>query len=272
MDYVNAALAPQRNIGKIKLHEEEAFKHMRLAGKIAAKTLDMITEFVKPGATTNKLDNKCFDFIVSHNATPAPLNYKGFPKSICTSVNHVICHGIPNDKPLEEGDILNIDVTVLKNGWHGDTSRMYYVGKISDKARRLIDTAYISMMESIKEIKPNIKTGKIGSVIQKIAEKENYSVVTEFCGHGLGQVFHDEPNILHFGTPEHGYIIKKGMFFTVEPMINEGEKNMRILADGWTAVTKDKSLSAQFEHSMGVTNDGVEIFTLSPSGLHKPPY
>ncbi len=259
-------------MGPIKLHSQEAFEGMRTAGKLAAQTLDMITPHVQPGTTTEALDNICHEFILDHGAVPAPLNYRGFPKSICTSVNHVVCHGIPGGKALKEGDTINIDVTVIKDGWHGDTSRMFPVGQISVKASRLIQITYEAMMRGIKTVKPGATTGDIGHAIQKYAESERCSVVRDFCGHGLGRVFHDAPNILHFGKSGEGVTLQPGMFFTVEPMINLGRPEVKVLADGWTAVTRDRSLSAQFEHSLGVTEDGFEIFTSSPAGLHYPPY
>ncbi len=262
-----------RRDGSIKLHGQAAFAGMRMAGRLAAATLDFITPHVNPGVTTAEIDRLCHEFIVGHDAVPAPLGYRGFPKSVCTSVNHVVCHGIPDDrKVLHEGDILNIDVTVILDGWHGDTSRMYFVGEVGVKARRLCDITYEAMMQAIAIVKPGVHLGDIGHRIQSIAERERCSVVRDFCGHGLGKVFHDEPNILHYGQPGTGIALREGMFFTIEPMINLGKWQVKVLNDGWTAVTKDRSLSAQFEHSVGVTADGVEIFTLSPAGLHKPPY
>lgn len=258
---------------RIKIHRPEHFEGMRRAGRLAAEVLDFITPHVKPGISTDELDRLCHEFIVDHGAVPAPLNYRGFPKSICTSVNHVVCHGIPSeDKVLIEGDILNIDVTVILDGWHGDTSRMYEVGEVKLKARRLIDVTYEAMMRGIAAVRPGATTGDIGWAIQSYAEANRYSVVRDFCGHGLGQVFHDAPSILHFGQPGTGVPLREGMFFTVEPMINAGKYAVKVLGDGWTAVTKDRSLSAQFEHSVGVTATGCEIFTLSPKGWHKPPY
>ena len=272
MTYVADAEAAPQNTGLIKLHGEEAFAGMRRAGRLAAATLDFITPHVQPGVTTEALDRLCHDFIVEAGAVPAPLNYRGFPRSICTSINHVVCHGIPGDRTLRDGDIMNIDVTVILDGWHGDTSRMYLVGDVKLKARRLIDVTYEAMMRGIAAVKPGARLGDIGAAIQAFAEAQRYSVVRDFCGHGLGRIFHDAPNVLHYGEAGRGYELKPGMFFTVEPMINLGRYDVKILSDGWTAVTKDKSLSAQFEHSVGVTETGVEIFTLSPAGLHKPPY
>ena len=257
----------------IKLHGPEAFAAMRVAGKLAAETLDFITPHVKPGVTTGELDRLCHDFIVDHGAIPAPLNYKGFPKSICTSINHVVCHGIPGDKRLLDGDIINIDVTTIVDGWFGDTSRMFLVGeRVNLKARRLVDVTWESMMKGIEVVKPGATLGDIGHAIQVHAEAQRFSVVRDFCGHGIGQIFHDAPSILHFGKPRQGLALREGMFFTIEPMVNAGRFEVKILADGWTAVTKDRSLSAQFEHTVGVTATGYEIFTLSPKGLDRPPY
>ena len=252
------------------IHKKEDFEGMRKAGNLAAQTLDMLANYVKSGTTTSKLDSLAFDFIDKNKGLIAPLFYKGFPKSICTSLNHVICHGIPSNRILETGEILNIDVTVIVDGWHGDTSRMFPVGKINNKAQKLIDCTYESMMEGISVVSPNSTLGDIGSAIQVYAENQNYSVVRDFCGHGLGKIFHEHPNILHYGNVGEGEKIEEGMFFTVEPMINVGKYDIRMLPDGWTAVTKDKTLSAQFEHSIAVTSDGYEIFTKSPAGLDKP--
>tara|TARA_B100001758_G_C18345310_1_gene576662 strand:- start:426 stop:1193 length:768 start_codon:yes stop_codon:yes gene_type:complete len=252
------------------IHKSEDFEGMRKAGNLAARTLDLLVDHVKPGVSTQELDRIAFNFIDSNNGFIAPLFYKGFPKSICTSLNHVICHGIPSNRVLESGDIVNIDVTVIVDGWHGDTSRMFPVGKINNKAQKLIDCTYEAMMNGIEVVSPNAHLGDIGAKIQSKAENQNYSVVRDFCGHGLGKVFHEYPNILHYGEIGEGDKIEQGMFFTVEPMINIGKYDVRMLNDGWTAVTKDKTLSAQFEHSIGVTQDGHEIFTKSPAGLDKP--
>ena len=258
---------------RIKLHGAADFAAMRKAGRLAAEVLDFITPEVKPGVTTDALDRLCHGFIVDHGAIPAPLNYRGFPRSICTSVNHVVCHGIPGDRKLLSGDILNIDITVILDGWHGDTSRMFFIGdRVALKARRLVDVTYEAMMEGIAMVRPGVRTGAIGHAIQTYAEARRFSVVRDFCGHGIGRVFHDAPSILHFGEPEDGPELREGMFFTVEPMINAGRYEVKILSDGWTAVTKDKSLSAQFEHTIGVTQDGLEIFTLSPKNWDRPPY
>jgi methionyl aminopeptidase len=269
-----AGLAPaETRDGRIKLHGPEAFAAMRRAGALGAKTLDFITPHVRPGVTTGDLDRLCHEFIVDHGAIPAPLNYRGFPKSICTSINHVVCHGIPGERRLMEGDIVNIDVTVILDGWHGDTSRMFFVGdRIPVKARRLVDVTYEAMMRGIAVVRPGLHIGAIGDAIQRYAESHRFSVVRDFCGHGVGRIFHDAPSILHYGHPEDGPVMREGMFFTVEPMINAGRWEVKILSDGWTAVTKDRSLSAQFEHTVGVTATGYEIFTISPAGLHRPPY
>ena len=270
--YVEATKAPIKFTGAIKLHDSNGFDAMRRACQLTAKCLDEITDLVVPGQTTANLDKFVFDFGSDHDAVPATLNYKGYMKSCCTSINHVVCHGIPNDKPLKEGDIINIDVTYVLDGWHGDSSRMYTVGKIKRAAERLIDVTYKSMMLGIEAVKPGNYTGDIGAAIQIYAEGERCSVVRDFCGHGLGQLFHDAPNILHYGRQGEGVELKAGMIFTIEPMINLGRSSVKVLNDGWTAVTRDRSLSAQFEHSIGVTETGCEIFTLSPAGFTKPPY
>ena len=256
----------------IHIHEDNDFQGMRKAGQLAAATLDFITPHVQPGVTTEELDRLCHGFILDNSAVPAPLNYKGFPKSICTSINHVVCHGIPGTRKLDEGDILNIDVTVILDGWYGDTSRMFGVGKVAVKAARLMDVTYECLMKGIEVVKPGATLGDIGHAIQEYAENKRFSVVRDFCGHGLGRVFHSAPSILHYGTAGMGAVLQKGMFFTIEPMINAGKYAVKILPDGWTAVTRDRSLSAQFEHSLGVTENGCELFTVSPLGLHKPPY
>lgn len=247
----------------VTIHGPEGFEGMRAAGKLASQTLDYITPFVKAGITTEELDRLCHDFILQHNAIPAPLGYRGFPKSICTSLNHVVCHGIPGPRKLVDGDIMNLDVTVILNGWYGDTSRMFSIGKIGIRAQKLIDVTYEAMMRGIDVVKPGATLGDIGHAIQAYAEKNGFSVVRDFCGHGLGRVFHSAPNVVHYGKPGEGLVLEEGMFFTIEPMINAGKYAVKVLEDGWTAVTKDKSLSAQFEHSIGVTKDGFEIFTLS---------
>lgn len=256
----------------IIIYKPEDFEPMRAAGRLAAETLDMIGEHVVPGVTTDRLNTLCHEFIMDHGATPSPLNYRGFPKSICTSLNHVVCHGIPGDRQLVDGDILNIDVTVTLNGWYGDTSRMYVAGTATTKAKRLIDVTYESLMRGIAAVKPGATFGDIGYAIQQYVEAQRFSVVRDFCGHGIGQTFHAPPNVLHFGKRGDGAVLKPGMFFTIEPMVNAGKPDVKILDDGWTAVTRDRSLSAQFEHMLGVTETGVEIFTLSPKGYTKPPY
>lgn len=257
---------------RIPIHGPEAFAGMHKAGRLASKALDLLCDKVEPGVTTQALDDLVFEFAMDHNAVPAPLHYRGFRKSICTSVNHVVCHGIPNDKALRDGDIVNIDVTLIVDGWHGDTSRMYPVGNISRRAERLIEVTYRSLMIGIEAARPGNTTGDIGAAIQTYAEGERCSIVQDFCGHGLGQVFHDRPNILHYGTPGEGATLKPGMIFTIEPMVNLGRPKVKVLQDGWTAVTRDRSLSAQFEHSVGITEDGCDIFTTSPAGFHEPPY
>ena len=247
----------------MKNNHQEAFEKMRESGKLASNALDEVASYVKPGVTTEFLDKICYEYIKDNGGYSAPLFYKGFPKSSCTSANHVICHGIPSKKYLAEGDILNIDVTATVNGWHGDTSRMFPVGEISIKAKNLINATYEAMMLGISVIKSGIKIGDIGHAIQTFVEKKGFSVVRDFCGHGIGTRFHEEPNILHYGNKNEGKTLETGMIFTVEPMINIGSYHSKILSDGWTAVTKDKSLSAQFEHTIGVKNDGYEIFTKS---------
>ncbi len=257
----------------IKIHSSEDFDKMRSAGKLAAATLDYITDYVEPGVTTNTLNDLCHDFIIKHNAIPAPLNYKGFPKSICTSINHVVCHGIPSEKKLKSGDMVNIDVTVILDGWHGDNSRMYFAGDPGVKAKRLTQVTYDAMMIGIDMVKPGVRLGDIGHAIQQYAEKYNYSVVRDYTGHGIGRIFHDEPTVLHYGKPGTGVVLEEGMFFTVEPMVNAGGyETILSHLDGWTVTTRDKSLSAQFEHTIGVTKNGFEIFTTSPQNLTCPPY
>jgi methionyl aminopeptidase len=258
---------------RIRLHGPEGFAGMRKAGRLAAEQLDFITPHVKPGITTDELDRLIHQFTLDHDAIPAPLNYRGFPRSICTSINHVVCHGIPGDRRLVEGDIVNIDVTPIVDGWHGDSSRMYLVGeRISVKARRLVEVTYEALMRGIAVVRPGAHVGDIGHAIQTFVEAQRFSVVRDFCGHGVGRIFHDAPSILHFGHPGEGPELREGMIFTIEPMINAGRYEVKILSDGWTAVTKDRSLSAQFEHTIGVTPDGCEIFTLSPKGYDRPPY
>ncbi|HTB47187.1 MAG TPA: type I methionyl aminopeptidase [Acetobacteraceae bacterium] len=257
---------------RITIHAPEDFAGMRTAGRLAAETLDMIAHHVRPGVTTAALDVLCHEFIMAHGAIPAPLNYRGYPKSICTSINHVVCHGIPSDRKLEPGDVLNIDVTVILDGWHGDTSRMYTAGTPSTRARNLIDATYEAMLRGVRAVKPGVTLGDVGYAIQTFVEGHRFSVVRDFCGHGIGRRFHEPPNVLHFGRPGEGPVLQPGMFFTIEPMVNAGRPEVKVLDDGWTAVTRDRSLSAQFEHMVGVTETGVEIFTLSPAHLDKPPY
>ncbi len=271
MNYVEAAAPPLRNTGAIRLHGEEGFAGMRKAGAVAAACLDMLANEVKPGVTTGHLDDLAREFIFDNGAVPATMMYRGYRHSTCTSINHVVCHGIPtHKKSLREGDIVNIDVTPLVDGWHGDTSRMFSVGEVKRRAERLMDITYECLMRGIAEVKPGARTGDIGAAIQEYAEAERCSVVEDFCGHGLGQLFHDAPNILHYGKRGTGPELKAGMIFTIEPMINLGRKEVALLPDGWTAVTRDRSLTAQFEHSIGVTDDGCEIFTLSPTDNHTP--
>lgn len=257
----------------IIIHPSHAYESMRKAGRLAAEVLDAMADAVQPGVTTLQLNDICHQMIIDAGAVPAPLNYKGFPKSICTSVNHVVCHGIPEDRALKDGDIVNIDVTVIVDGWHGDTSRMFWAGEPNLKAKRVTEVTYEAMMLGIQQVKPGATTGDIGHAIQTFVEGQGYSVVRDYCGHGIGQEFHTAPNILHYGKPGEGVTLKEGMFFTVEPMVNVGKAATRLNAqDGWTVTTRDRSLSAQFEHSIGVTADGFEIFTGSPTGKDFPPY
>jgi methionyl aminopeptidase len=256
----------------IEIHGPEAFAAMRKSGRLTAEILDFITPFVRPGVTTGEIDRLCLEYHRAHNAVPGPLNYRGYPKSICTSINHVVCHGIPGDRVLRDGDIVNIDVSPIVDGWFGDSSRMYCVGDVKLKAKRLVDVTYQALMRGIAAVRPGGTLGDIGHAIQSFAEAERFSVVTDFCGHGIGRVFHQPPNVMHFGRPGDGLVLEAGMIFTIEPMINAGRPETKILDDGWTAVTRDKSLSAQFEHTIGVTESGVEIFTLSPKGFTAPPY
>ena len=241
----------------------ESFEKVRIAGSIAAEALDEVSKIIAPGITTSKIDKLCYEFINDNGAYSAPLFYRGFPKSCCTSPNHIVCHGIPSDKILKDGDIVNVDVTALKDGWHGDTSRMFEIGDVSIKAKKLVATTYEAMMKAIQNLKSGIHLGDIGSTIQQYVESKGFSVVQDFCGHGIGKEFHKEPNVLHYGQKGSGEIINEGMMFTIEPMINQGNFETKVLNDGWTAVTKDKLLSAQFEHTVGVTRDGYEIFTQS---------
>jgi methionyl aminopeptidase len=258
--------------GAIKLYGPEGFEGMRRAGRLAAEVLDDLVPHVVEGVSTQEIDRIAHEHIVREGAVPAPLNYRGFPKSLCTSINHVVCHGIPGPKTLKSGDIVNIDVTVVVDGWHGDTSRMFLIGDVPIKARRLVEVTYEAMMLGIAQAKPGNRLGDISHAIQSFAERHRYGVVRDFCGHGLGRVFHDSPEVVHVGRAGTGPELRPGMFFTIEPMINIGRPDVKLLDDGWTAVTRDRSLSAQFEHSVGITENGCEIFTQSPKGLFAPPY
>jgi len=281
MQYVAAAEAQPRRTDRIKLHAPEDFEGMRKAGRLVAECLDMVAGLVAPGVTTGEIDRRIYEFVADHGSRPATIGYRGYRHSSCISINHVVCHGIPSDRTLKDGDIANIDVTVIVDGWHGDSSRMYYAGEPKVKARRLCDVTFEAMWKGIDAVRPGATLKDIGRAIQTHAEAEGFAVVRDFCGHGLGRVFHDEPNVVHyaeyrerdgsvFSAPETE--LREGMFFTIEPMINLGKPDVKVLSDGWTAVTRDRSLSAQFEHSIGVTADGAEVFTKSPRGLDKPPY
>ena len=259
-----------RRTSTIKVHGAEAFEGMRRAGRIAGECLDMLTEHVRPGVVTDALDTLARDFILDHGALPACLYYRGYPKTLCISPNHVVCHGIPGPRSLREGEIANIDVTVIVDGWHGDTSRMYLLGEVAPRAKRLVEVTYEGFERGLAAVKPGAHFGDIGHAIQSYVESQRCSVVRDFCGHGVGQVFHDAPNVLHFGRKGEGARLEPGMIFTIEPMVNLGKYQVKLLADGWTAVTRDKSLSAQCEHSIGVTETGAEVFTASPAGLFKP--
>ena len=250
----------------------EKFEKMRVAGKLASKTLDMLTDYVKPGISTDRLDELSYEFINDNGGHSAPLYYRGFKKSLCTSLNHVVCHGIPSERVLNQGDAINIDVTTILHGHYGDTSRMYTVGEVSIKSKNLIDATYDSMMKAINILKPGLSLGDIGHEIQSHVEEKGFSVVRDFCGHGISTIFHEPPNILHYGKKNTGIKVYPGMTFTIEPMVNFGKYDVKVLNDGWTAVTKDKSLSAQFEHTVGITENGYEIFTESAKGYSKPPY
>ncbi|SEQ07805.1 methionine aminopeptidase, type I [Faunimonas pinastri] len=254
----------------IILYDDEAFEGMRRAGRIAALCLDELVPMIKPGLTTQEIDDFVFEFGLKHDALPADLNYRGYRKTVCTSINHVVCHGIPNEKPLKEGDVVNIDVTFISDGWHGDSSRMYPVGPIKRSAERLLEVTYESLMRGIAAARPGNHFGDIGYAIQSYAESERCSVVRDFCGHGIGRGFHEAPNVLHYGRPGEGHVLTPGMIFTIEPMINIGKPYVKLLSDGWTAVTRDRSLSAQYEHMIGITETGAEVFTLSPADLMRP--
>ena len=268
--YLEAEANPLRNTGSIRLYDEAAFEGMRRACQLTATCLDRLAGMIVPGVTTEAIDRFVFEFAMDSGALPATLNYRGYMKSVCTSINHVVCHGIPNDKPLREGDIVNIDVTLVVDGFYGDSSRMYPVGKLKRAAERLCEITYRSLLLGIAEVKPGGHVGDIGAAIQDYAEGERCSVVRDFCGHGVGKLFHDAPNILHYGRRGEGVEMRPGMIFTIEPMINIGRPHVKVLADGWTAVTRDRSLSAQYEHTVGVTEGGCEVFTLSPGGLDMP--
>ncbi|MGV8937086.1 MAG: type I methionyl aminopeptidase [Allorhizobium sp.] len=270
VNYIDAANAPLKNTGAIRLYGAEAFEGMRRACQVTARCLDELAAITKPGVTTDAIDRFVFEFGMDNGALPATLNYRGYTKSSCTSINHVVCHGIPNDKPLREGDIVNIDVTYVLDGWHGDSSRMYPVGEVKRAAERLLEVTYECLMRGIAAVRPGARTGAIGEAIQTYAEAERCSVVRDFCGHGVGRLFHDSPNILHYGRANEGPEMREGMIFTIEPMINLGRPHVKVLADGWTAVTRDRSLTAQYEHAVGVTATGCEIFTLSPAHLDRP--
>ncbi len=268
--YLEADALPLRNTGQIRLYGSEAFEGMRKACQLTARCLDELVGIVSPGVPTETIDRFVFEFGMDHGALPATLNYRGYTKSSCTSINHVVCHGIPDAKPLREGYIVNIDVTYILEGWHGDSSRMYPVGQVKRAAERLLEVTHECLMRGIAAVKPGVRTGAIGAAIQQFAEAERCSVVRDFCGHGVGLLFHDAPNILHYGSPHEGVEMREGMIFTIEPMINLGRPHVKVLADGWTAVTRDRSLSAQYEHTIGVTAEGCEIFSLSPGGFDRP--
>lgn len=258
--------------GVIKLHGAEGFAGMRAAGRLAAQILDALVAHVVPGVTTDEIDAIVYKMALDAGGVPATLGYRGYTRSCCTSINHVVCHGIPGEKILKDGDIVNVDVTPILDGWHGDTSRMYLVGDVPLKARRLVEITYECLMLGLEQARPGNRLGDISNAIQSHAEKHRYSVVRDFCGHGVGRLFHDSPEVVHAGRPGTGPELRPGMFFTVEPMINIGRADVKLLEDGWTAVTRDRSLSAQFEHSIGITETGCEIFTKSPKGLDAPPY
>ena len=268
--YREAAAAPLKNTGQIRLYTKDDFAGMRKVCALTSTCLDELAAIVEPGATTEQIDRFVFGFGMDQGAVPATLNYRGYTKSSCTSINHVVCHGIPDNKPLREGDIVNIDVTYVLDGWHGDSSRMYPVGRIKRAAERLLEVTHECLMRGVEAVRPGAKTGAIGAAIQSFAENRRCSVVRDFCGHGVGRLFHDAPNILHYGSSNEGVEMREGMIFTIEPMINLGRPHVKILSDGWTAVTRDRSLSAQYEHSVGVTADSCEMFTFSKAGLDRP--
>lgn len=270
--YLPATEAPLKNNGQIKLYSSEDFEGMRAACQLTARCLDEVAKIVEPGIATNKIDKLIFEFGMDNNAVPATLNYRGYPYSSCISINHVVCHGMPSEKTLKDSDILNVDITFLYEGWHGDSSRMYIAGHPKRAAERLVDLTHECLMAGIASARPGNRLGAVGAAIQKLAEANRCSVVRDFCGHGVGRLFHDAPNVLHYGREKEGPELKPGMIFTIEPMINLGKHHVKVLRDGWTAVTRDRSLSAQFEHSIGITEEGCEIFTLSPAGHTRPPY
>jgi methionyl aminopeptidase len=270
-DQVNIARSGTGEV-QVPLHDAAAFAGMHRAGQLAAAVLDMIDGHVQPGVATGELDRLCEEFIRDHGAVPAPLNYRGYPKSICTSINHEVCHGIPSERRLQEGDILNIDVTVILDGWHGDTSRMFFAGTPPLKARRLCQVTFDALWRGIKAVRAGATLGDVGHAIQRYAESQRCAVVRDYCGHGIGRVFHDAPSVLHYGKPGEGLVLRPGMLFTIEPMVNAGTWQVKLKKDGWTVITRDRQLSAQFEHTVGVTADGCEVFTLSPAGLHHPPW
>ncbi len=272
-DYVSASTdIPDARTGAIKLHGPAAFAGMRAAGRLAAETLDMIVPHMVPGVTTGAIDKLIYDFIGDRGGVPATLGYRGYTHSSCISINHVVCHGIPGEKALKDGDIVNVDVTPILDGWHGDSSRMYLIGDVPLKAKRLVEVTYECLMLGIDQARPGNRMGDVANAIQRHAERHRYGVVRDFCGHGLGRLFHDAPEVVHVGKPGTGPELRPGMLFTIEPMINIGRADVKLLDDGWTAVTRDRSLSAQFEHSVGITDDGCEIFTASPAGYTQPPY
>jgi len=272
-DYVTVtADAPEARTGAIKLHGPAAFEGMRRAGRLAAETLDMLVPHMVPGVTTAEIDRLIYDFVVANGAVPATLGYRGYAHSSCISINHVVCHGIPGERTLKAGEIVNVDVTPILDGWHGDSSRMYLIGDVPLKAKRLVEVTYECLMLGIEQARPGNRMGDVAHVIQRHAERHRYGVVRDFCGHGLGRLFHDAPEVVHVGKPGTGPELRPGMIFTIEPMINTGRPDVKLLDDGWTAVTRDRSLSAQFEHSIGITDTGCEIFTLSPAGYTQPPY
>ena len=272
-DYVTITSdAPYARTGAIKLHGPAAFAGMHAAGRLAAETLDMLVPHMVPGVTTAEIDRLIYHFVLANDAVPATLGYRGYTHSTCISINHVVCHGIPSEKTLKAGDIVNVDVTPILDGWHGDSSRMYLIGDVPLKARRLVEVTYECLMRGIAQARPGNRMGDVADAIQRHAEKHRYGVVRDFCGHGLGRLFHDAPEVVHAGKPGTGPELRPGMIFTIEPMINIGRPDVKLLDDGWTAVTRDRSLSAQFEHSIGITEEGCEIFTLSPAGYTVPPY